>query len=126
MESYQFGLFATSTIPLQDTPALGEAIQGIPAVDRITFHLLSLRGHPSGVRWVVGVWNLVMIPGSNPITHTPLGKLRLVSWVMANKAQEPPTCWAFRPQLKLDRQGSRPQVRPRGDVVGPGLGFAGL
>ncbi|KAI4312304.1 hypothetical protein MLD38_037127 [Melastoma candidum] len=42
MESYQFGLFATSTIPLQDTPALGEAIQGIPAVEKITFHLLRL------------------------------------------------------------------------------------
>lgn len=40
VESYQFGLFATSTTPLQDTPALGEAVQGIPTVEKITFHLL--------------------------------------------------------------------------------------
>lgn len=40
VESYQFGLFATSTTPLHDTPASGEAIPGIPAMEKITFHLL--------------------------------------------------------------------------------------
>lgn len=40
MESNQFGLFATSTAQTHDLPAIGGAIQGVPSIDRITFHLL--------------------------------------------------------------------------------------
>lgn len=36
----QFGLFATSTAQIHDAPAIGGAIQGVPSIERITFHLL--------------------------------------------------------------------------------------
>ncbi|GAV69101.1 Det1 domain-containing protein [Cephalotus follicularis] len=42
MESNQFGLFATSTSQIQDAPATGGAIQGVPSIEKITFHLLRL------------------------------------------------------------------------------------
>ncbi|KAF2315861.1 hypothetical protein GH714_040550 [Hevea brasiliensis] len=42
VESCQFGLFATSTAQFHDTPAIGGAIQGVPSIERITFHLLRL------------------------------------------------------------------------------------
>ncbi|KAL9380212.1 hypothetical protein Peur_028694 [Populus x canadensis] len=38
----QFGLFATSTAQIHDAPAIGGAIQGVPSIERITFHLLRL------------------------------------------------------------------------------------
>ncbi|KAB5530266.1 hypothetical protein DKX38_020347 [Salix brachista] len=38
----QFGLFATSTSQIHDAPAIGGAIQGVPSIERITFHLLRL------------------------------------------------------------------------------------
>lgn len=44
MESNQFGLFATSTAQIHDAPAVGGAIQGVPSIEKITFHLL---------RWVL-------------------------------------------------------------------------
>lgn len=40
MESNRFGLFATSTGQIHDAPAVGGAIQGVPSIERITFHLL--------------------------------------------------------------------------------------
>lgn len=40
VESNQFGLFATSTAPIHDAPALDRAIPGIPSAEKITFHLL--------------------------------------------------------------------------------------
>ncbi|KAF3441496.1 hypothetical protein FNV43_RR15410 [Rhamnella rubrinervis] len=42
MESNQFGLFATSTAQIHDAPAVGGAIQGVPSIEKITFHLLRL------------------------------------------------------------------------------------
>ncbi|KAK9267101.1 hypothetical protein L1049_009519 [Liquidambar formosana] len=41
-ESNQFGLFATSTAQIHDAPAIGGAIQGVPSIEKITFHLLRL------------------------------------------------------------------------------------
>ncbi|KAL3533160.1 hypothetical protein ACH5RR_006681 [Cinchona calisaya] len=41
-ETYQFGLFATSTAQIHDAPAVGGAVQGVPSVEKITFHLLRL------------------------------------------------------------------------------------
>ena len=40
MENNQFGLFATSTAQIHDAPAVGGAVQGVPCVEKITFHLL--------------------------------------------------------------------------------------
>lgn len=40
VESNQFGIFATSTAQIQDAPAIGGAIQGVPSIEKITFHLL--------------------------------------------------------------------------------------
>ena len=40
IESNQFGLFATSTAQSHDTPAAEGAIQGVPYIEKITFHLL--------------------------------------------------------------------------------------
>ncbi|XP_057450116.1 light-mediated development protein DET1 isoform X2 [Lotus japonicus] len=42
MESNQFGLFATSTAQIHDAPAVGGAVQGVPSIEKITFHLLRL------------------------------------------------------------------------------------
>ncbi|KAJ4706363.1 Light-mediated development protein DET1 [Melia azedarach] len=42
MENNQFGLFATSTAQIHDAPANGGAIQGVPFIEKITFHLLRL------------------------------------------------------------------------------------
>ncbi|XP_012078882.1 light-mediated development protein DET1 isoform X3 [Jatropha curcas] len=42
VESSQFGLFATSTAQFHDMPATGGAIQGVPSIEKITFHLLRL------------------------------------------------------------------------------------
>ncbi|KAL5556179.1 hypothetical protein UlMin_038415 [Ulmus minor] len=42
MENNQFGLFATSTAQIHEAPAVGGAIQGVPSVEKITFHLLRL------------------------------------------------------------------------------------
>ncbi|KAJ4828826.1 acid phosphatase det1 [Turnera subulata] len=42
IESYQFGLFATSAAQIQDAPATGGAVPGVPSVERITLHLLRL------------------------------------------------------------------------------------
>ncbi|PSS01565.1 Light-mediated development protein [Actinidia chinensis var. chinensis] len=42
IESNQFGLFATSTAQIHDTPAAEGAIQGVPYIEKITFHLLRL------------------------------------------------------------------------------------
>uniref|UniRef100_A0A2N9HAI5 Uncharacterized protein n=1 Tax=Fagus sylvatica TaxID=28930 RepID=A0A2N9HAI5_FAGSY len=42
MDSNQFGIFATSTVQIQDAPATGGAIQGVPSIEKITFHLLRL------------------------------------------------------------------------------------
>ncbi|XP_022726816.1 light-mediated development protein DET1 isoform X2 [Durio zibethinus] len=42
MESNQFGIFATSTAQIQDVPAVDGAIQGVPSIEKITFHLLRL------------------------------------------------------------------------------------
>lgn len=39
MESNQFGLFATSTTQNHDAP-VGGAVQGVPSIEKITFHLL--------------------------------------------------------------------------------------
>ena len=39
-ETNQFGLFATSTAQIYDAPATGGAIQGVPSIEKITFHLL--------------------------------------------------------------------------------------
>ncbi|BFG20625.1 hypothetical protein CerSpe_068990 [Prunus speciosa] len=41
MESNQFGLFATSTTQNHDAP-VGGAVQGVPSIEKITFHLLRL------------------------------------------------------------------------------------
>jgi len=40
IESNQYGIFATSTAPVSDVPATGGAIQGVPYIEKITFHLL--------------------------------------------------------------------------------------
>lgn len=40
MDSNQFGLFATSTAQIHDAPAVGGAVQGVPSIEKITFHLL--------------------------------------------------------------------------------------
>lgn len=40
MEGNQFGLFATSTAQIHDAPTTGRAIQGVPFIEKITFHLL--------------------------------------------------------------------------------------
>ncbi|KAJ0018059.1 hypothetical protein Pint_11658 [Pistacia integerrima] len=42
VEGNQFGLFATSTAQIHDAPATGEAVQGVPFIEKITFHLLRL------------------------------------------------------------------------------------
>ncbi|XP_021282131.1 light-mediated development protein DET1 isoform X3 [Herrania umbratica] len=42
VERNQFGLFATSTAQIQDAPAVGGAIPGVPSIEKITFHLLRL------------------------------------------------------------------------------------
>ncbi|KAL5747027.1 hypothetical protein ACOSP7_024021 [Xanthoceras sorbifolium] len=42
MENNQFGLFATSTAQIHDAPTNGEAIQGVPFIEKITFHLVRL------------------------------------------------------------------------------------
>ncbi|KAK3225896.1 hypothetical protein Dsin_005758 [Dipteronia sinensis] len=42
MENNQFGLFATSTPQIHDAPANGGAIQGVPFIEKITFHLVRL------------------------------------------------------------------------------------
>uniref|UniRef100_A0A5B7A0W9 Putative light-mediated development protein DET1 isoform X2 n=1 Tax=Davidia involucrata TaxID=16924 RepID=A0A5B7A0W9_DAVIN len=42
IESNQFGLFATSTAQSHEAPAVGGAIQGVPSIEKITFHLLRL------------------------------------------------------------------------------------
>ncbi|XP_027068258.1 light-mediated development protein DET1-like [Coffea arabica] len=42
MENNQFGLFATSTAQIHDAPAVGGAVQGVPCVEKITFHLLRM------------------------------------------------------------------------------------
>ncbi|XP_044509672.1 light-mediated development protein DET1 isoform X2 [Mangifera indica] len=42
VEGNQFGLFATSTAQIHDSPATGEAVQGVPFIEKITFHLLRL------------------------------------------------------------------------------------
>ncbi|KAG9160401.1 hypothetical protein Leryth_008805 [Lithospermum erythrorhizon] len=42
IESKKFGLFATSTAQVHDAPAVGGAIQGVPSIDKITFHLLRM------------------------------------------------------------------------------------
>lgn len=39
-EKNQFGIFATSTAQIHDAPAVGGAIQGIPSIEKITFHLV--------------------------------------------------------------------------------------
>ncbi|KAL1568098.1 acid phosphatase det1 [Salvia divinorum] len=41
-EKNQFGIFATSTAQIHDAPAVGGAIQGIPSIEKITFHLVRL------------------------------------------------------------------------------------
>ncbi|KAK2972705.1 hypothetical protein RJ640_025556, partial [Escallonia rubra] len=42
LECNQFGLFATSTTQIHDAPAIGGAIQGVPSIEKITFHLIRL------------------------------------------------------------------------------------
>ncbi|XP_023526408.1 light-mediated development protein DET1-like isoform X2 [Cucurbita pepo subsp. pepo] len=42
MESNRFGIFATSTAQIQDAPAVGGAVPGVPSIEKITFHLLRL------------------------------------------------------------------------------------
>lgn len=58
MESNQFGLFATSTAQIHDAPATGGAVQGVPFIEKITFHLLRY------VLFLLGkcykLWNLMM------------------------------------------------------------------
>ncbi|KAL8036075.1 hypothetical protein ABFS82_12G133000 [Erythranthe guttata] len=41
-EKNKFGIFATSTPQIHDAPAVGGAIQGIPSIEKITFHLVRL------------------------------------------------------------------------------------
>ncbi|XP_020549469.1 light-mediated development protein DET1 isoform X2 [Sesamum indicum] len=41
-EKNQFGIFASSTAQIHDAPAVGGAIQGIPSIEKITFHLVRL------------------------------------------------------------------------------------
>lgn len=40
MEAKQFGIFATSTAQIHDAPTGGGAVQGVPSVEKTTFHLL--------------------------------------------------------------------------------------
>ena len=40
MESNQYGIFATSTAPVTEAPASEGAIQGVPFIEKMTFHLL--------------------------------------------------------------------------------------
>ncbi|KAJ8749729.1 hypothetical protein K2173_012280 [Erythroxylum novogranatense] len=42
IEGNQFGLFATSTAQIHDSPPTEGAIQGVPFIEKITFHLLRL------------------------------------------------------------------------------------
>ncbi|PIA39857.1 hypothetical protein AQUCO_02600366v1 [Aquilegia coerulea] len=42
IKTNQFGLFATQTAPVPDAPAVDGAIQGIPLIEKITFHLVRL------------------------------------------------------------------------------------
>ncbi|KAJ4953224.1 hypothetical protein NE237_030056 [Protea cynaroides] len=42
VENNKFGLFATSTAQIHDAPAIGGAIQGIPSIEKITFHLVRM------------------------------------------------------------------------------------
>eukprot|EP00262_Sarcandra_glabra_P018669 TRINITY_DN6786_c0_g1_i1.p1 TRINITY_DN6786_c0_g1~~TRINITY_DN6786_c0_g1_i1.p1 ORF type:complete len:526 (+),score=63.60 TRINITY_DN6786_c0_g1_i1:181-1758(+) len=42
VENNQFGLFATTTAQIQDAPAIEGAIQGVPSIEKITFHLVRL------------------------------------------------------------------------------------
>ncbi|PIN21784.1 Negative regulator of histone [Handroanthus impetiginosus] len=42
VEKNQFGIFATSTAQIHDAPAVEGAIQGIPSIEKITFHLIRL------------------------------------------------------------------------------------
>ncbi|KAB1218204.1 Light-mediated development protein DET1 [Morella rubra] len=42
LESNQYGIFATSTTPIHDASATGGGIQGVPYIEKITFHLLRL------------------------------------------------------------------------------------
>ncbi|KAG6732984.1 hypothetical protein I3842_01G204400 [Carya illinoinensis] len=42
MEGNHYGIFATSTLPIHEPPATGGAIQGIPYIEKITFHLIRL------------------------------------------------------------------------------------
>lgn len=49
IEGNQFGLFATSTAQIHDAPATGRAIQGVPFIEKITFHLLRFEINLSSV-----------------------------------------------------------------------------
>ncbi|KAF5452832.1 hypothetical protein F2P56_027795 [Juglans regia] len=42
MESNQYGIFATSTPPIHDAAANGGATQGVPYIEKLTFHLIRL------------------------------------------------------------------------------------
>ncbi|XP_047321738.1 light-mediated development protein DET1 [Impatiens glandulifera] len=42
LEGNRYGIFATSTPHVQDAPAVGGAIQGVPSIEKTTFHLLRL------------------------------------------------------------------------------------
>ncbi|KAK6921516.1 De-etiolated protein 1, Det1 [Dillenia turbinata] len=42
LETKQFGLFATSTAQVYDAPATGGAVQGVPSIEKISFHLIRL------------------------------------------------------------------------------------
>ncbi|XP_062170415.1 light-mediated development protein DET1 [Alnus glutinosa] len=54
IERNQYGIFATSTAPVSDVPATGGAIQGVPYIEKLTFHLLRLG---DGVRLDEKVFN---------------------------------------------------------------------
>lgn len=41
-EKNQFGIFATSSAQIHDAPAVGGAVQGVPSIEKITFHLVRL------------------------------------------------------------------------------------
>ncbi|XP_073277979.1 light-mediated development protein DET1 isoform X1 [Primulina huaijiensis] len=41
-ERNQFGIFATSSAQIHDAPAVGGAVQGVPSIEKITFHLVRL------------------------------------------------------------------------------------
>ncbi|KAL8172276.1 hypothetical protein V2J09_024080 [Rumex salicifolius] len=42
VENCRYGLFATSTAQIHDAPPVGGAVQGVPSIEKITFHLLRL------------------------------------------------------------------------------------